>query len=45
VLRTLEPYALDLWRHELTAWLPRPPAALRKRTAFAGLYQELVITT
>jgi ubiquinone/menaquinone biosynthesis C-methylase UbiE len=44
ILRALEPYALDLWRHEIAEWLPRPPAALRKRTCFGGLYQELVIT-
>jgi ubiquinone/menaquinone biosynthesis C-methylase UbiE len=44
VLRALEPFALDLWRHEVAEWLPRPPAALRKRTLFGGLYQELVIT-
>jgi ubiquinone/menaquinone biosynthesis C-methylase UbiE len=44
VLRALEPYALDLWRREIAEWLPRPPAALRKRTSFGGLYQELVIT-
>jgi ubiquinone/menaquinone biosynthesis C-methylase UbiE len=44
VLRALEPFALDLWRHEVAEWLPRPPAALRKRTSFGGLYQELVIT-
>lgn len=44
VLRALEPYALDLWRREIAEWLPRPPAALRKRTRFGGLYQELVIT-
>lgn len=44
ILRTLEPFALDLWRHELAQWLPRPPAALRKSTAFGGLYQKLIIT-
>lgn len=43
VLRTLEPFALDLWRHELSAWLPRA-CTLRKRTFFGGLYQQLVVT-
>ena len=44
VLALLEPFALDLWRQELTAWLP--PACrgrLRKRSFFGGLYQQLVI--
>jgi ubiquinone/menaquinone biosynthesis C-methylase UbiE len=44
VLRTLEPYALDLWRHELAAWLPHDRGALRKRTLFGGLYQLVTIT-
>jgi hypothetical protein len=44
VLALLEPFALDLWRQELTAWLP--PACrgrLHKRSFFGGLYQQLVI--
>jgi ubiquinone/menaquinone biosynthesis C-methylase UbiE len=44
VLALLEPFALDLWRSEPTAWLP--PAwrgHLRKRSFFGGLYQQLVI--
>ena len=42
ILKTLEPFALDLWRHEIAEWLP---AGLRvaKRTFFGGLYQLLVI--
>lgn len=46
ILRTLEPYALDLWRHELEEWLPAAaaPAQLRKQTMFGGLYQMLQIT-
>ncbi len=45
VLGRLEPFALDLWRHEIAHWLPAgvQPAALEKRTAFGGLYQKLVI--
>lgn len=46
ILRTLEPYALDLWRHEIEQWLPAglPPAQLRRQTMFGGLYQMLQIT-
>jgi ubiquinone/menaquinone biosynthesis C-methylase UbiE len=46
VLHALEPYALDLWRHELDAWFPggaRPPAT-RKTTFFGGLYQLVTVT-
>ena len=45
LLAMLEPFALDLWRHEIAHWLP--PAALgerRKQTFFGGLYQKVVIT-
>ena len=46
VFTHLEPYAFDLWRHEVTDFMPadRQPAALEKRTFFGGLYQQLVIT-
>lgn len=46
VLRTLEPYALDLWQHEIEEWFPADVkvAALTKRTMFGGLYQMLTIT-
>jgi ubiquinone/menaquinone biosynthesis C-methylase UbiE len=46
VLRTLEPYALDLWRREIAEWLPRGAAVadLEKATAFGGLYQRLTLT-
>lgn len=46
VLRALEPYALDLWRHELDAWFPDDarPAATRKKTFFGGLYQLVTVT-
>src|SRR5262245_22600043 len=46
LLRWLEPYALDLWRHEVTEWLPRQVnlQGIRKHTYFGGLYQKLVIT-
>ena len=46
VLRALEPFALDLWQHELAQWLPASvtPAQIRKETYYGGLYQKLVIT-
>ncbi|MEQ1515721.1 MAG: rhodoquinone biosynthesis methyltransferase RquA [Usitatibacteraceae bacterium] len=46
VLHVLEPFALDLWNHDFSTWLPRSiqPEQIRKSTAFGGLYQKLVIT-
>jgi ubiquinone/menaquinone biosynthesis C-methylase UbiE len=46
VLKWLEPFAMDLWRREITAWMPASvnPAKLGKRTFFGGLYQKVVIT-
>jgi ubiquinone/menaquinone biosynthesis C-methylase UbiE len=44
ILRTLEPFALDLWRHEIGEWLPREVTELKKDIAFGGLYQRLTIT-
>jgi ubiquinone/menaquinone biosynthesis C-methylase UbiE len=44
ILRTLEPFALDLWRQEIAEWLPRSVGALEKDTFFGGLYQRLTIT-
>jgi SAM-dependent methyltransferase len=45
VLARLEPFALDLWRAEIASFLPPSAAfrALRRRTLFGGLYQEIVI--
>ena len=45
LLAMLEPFALDLWQHEIVDWLP-PEArdGLRKETFFGGLYQKIVIT-
>lgn len=45
VLALLEPYALDLWRHDITHWLPEN-AGVRvesKRNWFGGLYQRIVL--
>lgn len=41
VLRLLEPFALDLWRDEISTWLPEDVSGLRvrKQTFFGGLYQ------
>jgi len=46
ILRTLEPFAMDLWRGEIADWLPTGVAftKLEKKTYFGGLYQKLVIT-
>jgi ubiquinone/menaquinone biosynthesis C-methylase UbiE len=46
ILRTLEPFALDLWAGDIETWLPpqQPPAALARRTLFGGLYQLVTIT-
>jgi ubiquinone/menaquinone biosynthesis C-methylase UbiE len=44
ILRTLEPFALDLWRHGIREWLPREPAGMRTRLSFGGLYQLVTIT-
>lgn len=46
VLTLLEPFAMDVWKHEITSWLPEgaPVARVEKQTYFAGLYQKVVIT-
>jgi ubiquinone/menaquinone biosynthesis C-methylase UbiE len=46
VLRALEPFALDLWQHEIAQWLPEGvhPGQMRKQTYFGGLYQKVVIS-
>jgi len=46
ILRTLEPYAMDLWRQPIDAWLPTDVALadVQRRTVFGGLYQMLKIT-
>lgn len=45
ILHWLEPFALDLWRHPLTTFLPASARyTIRKhQTYFGGLYQALVI--
>ena len=46
IFRTLEPYAMDLWRSEVASWLPSDAriGAFRKQTFFGGLYQLISIT-
>jgi len=46
ILTTLEPFAMDLWNHEITEWLPPPDtySDIEKQTYFGGLYQKVVIT-
>ena len=43
LLAKLEPFALDLWREEITTWLPGSSEAnANKRLFFGGLYQLVV---
>lgn len=44
ILRTLEPFAIDLWQHEIAEWLPHAVAEVKKDTSFGGLYQRVTIT-
>jgi ubiquinone/menaquinone biosynthesis C-methylase UbiE len=45
VFRKLEPYAIDLWRHEVADFIPAgvTPSSVSKCTYFGGLYQKLVL--
>ncbi len=46
ILTALEPFAMDLWRGEISNWLPTEIAVSKvdKQTYFGGLYQKVVIT-
>lgn len=46
ILSTLEPFAMDLWNHSITDWLPTDAkfSHFDHQTYFGGLYQKLVIT-
>jgi ubiquinone/menaquinone biosynthesis C-methylase UbiE len=46
VLTWLEPFAMDLWRQELPAFMPATvrPEQLRSEFYFGGLYQKVVLT-
>jgi ubiquinone/menaquinone biosynthesis C-methylase UbiE len=45
LLRVLEPFARDLWRRDLSAWLPEPWASrtFSRGSFFGGLYQVVRI--
>ena len=45
VFLLFEPYATDLWRHELTHWFPEGHSCqvVQHKTYFGGLYQKLVV--
>jgi ubiquinone/menaquinone biosynthesis C-methylase UbiE len=46
VLKTLEPFAMDLWEHEITEWFPTDASisSLTKTTSFGGLYQVATVS-
>jgi ubiquinone/menaquinone biosynthesis C-methylase UbiE len=45
LLAALEPFALDLWRHDVTELLAEAPAAeVRASSFFGGLYRKVVVT-
>lgn len=46
LLRRLEPFAKDLWQHDIVEWLPAELSVqnIEKHTFFADLYQKLIIT-
>lgn len=43
LLARLEPFALDLWRHDLASMAPAGTVVARHQTLFGGLYQFAVI--
>lgn len=46
LLHYLEPFALELWLHDIATWLPAwvRPEQIQKTVLFGGLYQMRVIT-
>jgi len=46
ILATLEPFAMDLWREELPAFMPASikPEQIQSDFYFGGLYQKIVLT-
>jgi len=46
ILAVLEPFAPDLWRHDLSVWLPPhcDGRAMRSKSFFGGLYQRVAVT-
>lgn len=45
VFLLFEPFAMDMWRHELTYYLPHAPTCTvaKHETYYGGLYQKLVL--
>jgi len=46
ILRTLEPFAMDLWNNEIADWIEgeNQPREISKTTYFGGLYQKVVMS-
>ncbi|MGN7610624.1 rhodoquinone biosynthesis methyltransferase RquA [Magnetococcales bacterium HHB-1] len=44
ILHFLEPFALDIWKAEISDWIPShyTPKKIEKETFFGGLYQKVV---
>lgn len=45
ILKWLEPFAMDMWKNEITDWIIKDQTDLytiKKETFFAGLYQKIV---
>ena len=42
ILKYLEPFALDLWKTEISKWLPQVQS-ITKTTHFSGLYQKVIV--
>lgn len=45
ILKTLEPFALDIWDNEIVDWVPSDPPVryVHKETYFGGLYQKVIL--
>ncbi len=45
IFRRLEPYAMDLWREPVEAFLPAGSefTAIKRKSWFGGLYEKLVL--
>ncbi|MFP4004577.1 MAG: rhodoquinone biosynthesis methyltransferase RquA [Alphaproteobacteria bacterium] len=44
IFRTLEPFAMDLWRTDVRTWLPSDRRCdIAKETFFGGLYQKITV--
>lgn len=47
VFGALEPFAMDLWEHEIEDWIPqefKEKCSIEKELFFGGLYQRVVVT-